>query len=1229
MTRIDSARRRALSDLFVVTGPESSREASPKASEGPPDYKERERALDIGRSWIVEAPAGSGKTGLLIQRFLKLLGHDSVVEPEQVLAITFTKKATQEIRDRVMEQLESAAQKTPLKRTGEFERTTRTLAESVLERDEMLGWGLLERPRRLRVRTIDSVCQEIAASLPVLSGSGGELRPVEDAALLYGEAARRTLMELGGHDAVLHEALKTLLLHRDGNVGDCERLLAEMLVRREQWRELIPVTGKQLTDEYLDGTVRPRLERALEQAICVGLTRVARAVPEDILRRMALLAGEFADLPPYKPEVHPFAICRGMRGAPEQTVQQLEHWRAMMSMLVKKDGNWRARFSKNNLGVEIEKTHSTAVRILVDELRERDDVLRAVQSLGSLPPATYPDEQWRVAKALFRVLSHALAELQVVFAERGECDFAELTLLALTALEEGGAGEMTTALGMRLEHLLVDEMQDTSTSHYEVIQLLTQGWDGQSQTVFLVGDPKQSIYLFRQARVQLFLKTMETERLGELPLGRLRLTANFRSQGALVDAFNEDFALLFAREASASNDGEVTFVEAAAVRAPASFAGGSAAVTWHAHALPAGLTKEQKRKKKRAQAKQDAAMVHAIVKRWRARPLPEGRSDPWKIAVLVRSRSYLTDVVAVLKENNGEGAIPFRAVNIEPLKERQEVLDLSALTRALLHPADRVAWLAVLHAPWCGLGLAELHVLAGGDDPAWAERCMLDVIDERGDLLSEDGCARLAKVWPVLRAATAQRAKLTTAQWVERTWRSLGGDAWITADQMVNARRYLQVLDEVEQQAGMLDLGLLQRRIDKLYAAAAVVADAVDLMTIHGAKGLEWDVVMVPGLERREPPNRSRLLTWEEIDTGDEEAAHVVLAPIAGKGEGSKELNGWLHGIHNARETAERKRLFYVACTRAREELHLFAAPEITAKGEIGHTTGSLLDTAWPTAERYFAGGAPAFDTAAKVFVMQPANAPEAEFLGEIAAVAGDAEEMQEVSRPAKLQRLPIGFDPRERFRTGKKLPYGEDNEAQIAPHFARPEGSFEARALGNAVHAFMEILTKRLGDGVPGDALLPEMSGLGSRITAVLRGEGLSQASANRLALRVQSALRGVLQDSEGLWVLGAHEGSSSEYALTAWGDRRNSVRLDRVFRAGETPLTAGSDYLWIIDYKTATHGRGGVDEFLAEERVKYGPQMLAYAQMMRGKVERGRIRVGLYYPMLPRLVWWTPETE
>ena len=111
------------------------------------------------------------------------------------------------------------------------------------------------------------------------------------------------------------------------------------------------------------------------------------------------------------------------------------------------------------------------------------------------------------------------------------------------------------------------------------------------------------------------------------------------------------------------------------------------------------------------------------------------------------------EIVAALKREDGDGPIPFRAVDIDALDERQEVLDLFALTRALLHPADRVAWLAVLHAPWCGLGLADLHVLAGEDDPKLAEWCVEELIVERGHLLSEEGCVRLERVWPVMQAA--------------------------------------------------------------------------------------------------------------------------------------------------------------------------------------------------------------------------------------------------------------------------------------------------------------------------------------------------------------------------------------------------------------------------------------------------------------------------------------------
>jgi ATP-dependent exoDNAse (exonuclease V) beta subunit len=1169
-----------------------------------PDGEARERALDVEQSWIVEAPAGSGKTGLLIQRYLKLLGHESVGEPEQVLAITFTKKATAEIRDRVMGQLELAAHNTPLKRNDEFERETRRLAESVLLRDERMGWGLLENPRRLRVRTIDAVCAEIAGSLPVLSGAGGGQRPTEDAALLHHEAARRTLMQLGGTDAVLNEALRLVLLHRDGSLGECERLIAEMLALRDQWGELVPLGSRELTDAYLDGVVLPRLERTLEQTVCAGLTEFAQAVPTDFLQTLCSLAASLGEIEPYEQDVSPIAVCARRAGVPGTSVADLEHWRALIHlMMTPSSGTWRRSFAKNVMGFETTPAQKRALRALLEEVAHRDDLLDAIKKVDRLPPAKYPQEQWVMAKALFRVLRRALIELQLVFAHRGECDFAELGLLAKSALQrEGAVDDLQAALGMKLQHLLVDEMQDTSTSQYELIELLTQGWDGRSQTVFLVGDPKQSIYLFRQARVERFIRTMREERLGDLHLGSLRLTANFRSQSRLVKAFNEEFSLLFPRDANAAD--EAAYVEAVAVNGPSALGNVCRGMVWHASVLPHDTT----RKERRQHAKKDAARIRAIVSEWRARHLPEGRNEPWKIAVLVRSRDHLVNIVAALQRDD---AIPFRAVDIERLNERQEVLDLFALTRALLHPADRVAWLAVLRAPWCGLDLAELHLLAGGDDPDWAERSIQDVINVRGDLLSEESCARLQRIWPVLKAAVEQRARLTLSQWVERTWRSLGGDAYLEPEQKMNARRYLQLLDEVEGEGGPVDLKVLRRRMGRLFAEPRATEGAVDLLTIHGAKGLEWDVVIVPAIEKKAKVTGSRLLTWSEVESEDEGAASVVLAPIAGKGESSRELNEWLKGIHNAREAAERKRLYYVACTRAREELHLFAAPDTTVGGEVKLEHGSLLSAAWPTAERHFFGApAPAIPIP---FLPFPAPS-EDEFVGDIAASAAHG---------PMLQRLPLGFAPMRRFEVKTRLPYGEMETVSAGLPFERPEGSFAARAFGNAVHGFLEVLAKALSTGTDADALLGEVAGWESRIAAVLRSDGLSPDSLQRLVPRVMTALTNTLHDPEGLWVLRAHEDAASEYALTSWVESRSNVRLDRIFRAGIAPLVEGSDCLWIVDYKTTTHGGEGVEEFLAKERAKYTAQMEAYARVMKDA------RVGLYYPMLPRFIWWTPELK
>jgi ATP-dependent exoDNAse (exonuclease V) beta subunit len=1187
----------------------------------PLDSKAREDALDVGRSWIVEAPAGSGKTGLLIQRYLKLLGQENVTEPEQVLAITFTKKATQEIRERIHEELEAAAEHVPLKRDAAFERTSRELAERVLRRDEALGWGLLDRPRRLRVQTIDSVCAEIARSLPVLSGSGGGLAPVEDAVPLYREAARRTLMQLGGNDAVLDESLTKLLLHRDGSLVDCERLIAEMLERREQWAEFVPLRGEELTEQHLDEVVRPKLERALEIAICAGLARLEQTMPPEILRDLVMVARSISeDLAPEQAHL-PIAVCAGRLNLPSASPEDLAHWRGLIQLLMTSARTWRKVLGGKKLGFLIPEYEKARLKEILDSLRHDDHLQSVIASVDSLPPAKYPQEQWDQAKALFRVLRRALAELQVVFAESGECDFTELTLLAKHALDEGGTSELTAAMGMRLEHLLVDEMQDTSTSHYEVIQLLTQGWDGASQTVFLVGDPKQSIYMFRQARVELFLRTMENKRLGELPLGCLHLTANFRSQAALVEAFNDDFELLFPKNTGGdSNSGEVAFVKAVAVRPATNFGNATEAVRWHANALPAGLRTEEKQRAARMARQQGAVTVRKVVEQWRATPLPAGRTAPWRIAVLARNRNHLAEIVSELKGSDGCAAIPYRAVDIEELGERQEVLDLFALTRALLHPAERVAWLAVLRAPWCGMSLADLHVLSGTDDPIWRERSLWVAVKERGEFLSADGVARLERLWPVMEAAEQQRGRLSTAEWVERTWRTLGGDAYLNAEEMENARRYLQLLDAMEEESGRIDLRQLEQRMSRLYAESPVRADAVELVTIHKAKGLEWDVVMVPGLERLAQQDSPSLLTWEEMDYASEGTARVMLAPIEGKGEESRELNAWLKGMQRARKAAERKRLFYVACTRAREEVHLFAAPEMKKDGEISRRSGSLLDAAWPAAKSHFADGGPVPGAPAKVFVMPPATrVEEGQFVGDLAAGA------EEQAQPAMLQRLPLSFDFLRRLAVERRLSYGD---AAIAPaHFERPEGSFEARAFGNAVHAFAEMLTKRLADGSSVDALQGEVTAWTPRIAAVLRGDGLAPAVVDRLVTRVKTALGNVLKDADGLWVISPHKDARSEFALTSWNQMRSSVRLDRVFLAGPRPMDAGSDFLWIVDYKTAAHGGEGMQDFLLEERKKYEAQLETYARMMSDRVDAARLRVGLYYPMLPGLIWWEPN--
>jgi ATP-dependent helicase/nuclease subunit A len=1219
----------------------------PEVAARPPDHAARLQALDVRRSFIVEAPAGSGKTGLLVQRFLKLLADESLTRPEQVLAITFTVKATAEMRDRVLGHLEAA--RADVKPANDFDRQTRELARAVLERDHQLEWSLLDQPNRIQIRTIDSVCAEIARTLPVLSGSGGRLSPAQDGRPLHREAARNTLLLLGTpqSDPVFDAALSDLLLHRDGNLADCESLIADMLERRDQWGNLIPLAAHQLDDAWLDANVLPRLQQALEQAICAVLSEVARNFPPHILSELTILASDMADSPGHNGTPSPIAICRELSQSPGCAAEDLDHWRALAHLLVKpsKPRDWRKAFAKSYMLFEMEKRHKARLVEIIAGLSDRPDLVELLSRISSLPPARYPANQWAVAKSLFRVLSRALVQLQLVFAERDECDFTELTLLARAALTaDSGAEDLASALGAKLQHLLVDEMQDTSAGQYELLHLLTATWDGHSQTVFLVGDPRQSIYLFRQARVESFLQTLETRCLGDLPLTRLRLTANFRSQGTLVAHFNRDFGLVFPEESPAAS---LPYSPADAVLPPSDHAAG---LTWHRNpveirpALPLPpqslLTPAQLRQR---QAKRDAYAMRSIIERWFEKPLPPGRTTPWQIAVLVRNRSHLIDITTEFDKHRPV-PIPYRAVDIVPLSDRQEVLDLTALTRALLHPADRVAALAVLRAPWCGLSLVDLHTLTGSDDSTLRRLSIRRLMEQRGHLLSDDSIDRLKRVWTVLETAAAQDSRLSTARLVERVWRSLGGDTWLAEAELSNARRFFRLLDEMEAEAtssgAALDPTQLGDSLQRLYAEPGPCspdAPSVELLTIHRAKGLEWDVVLVPALERSPGANRTRLLTWSELeDSADPTGASpILMAPIAAKGEEVDALTTWIKDIHKRREAAERKRLFYVASTRARQELHLFAAPDLTNRGDLNPRWDSLLKSAWPAAKPHFdewelaRTGIAALPPRKTEAPAQPSEEPAEPLVLDIAASATP------ILHP-HLKRLALDFDPRAQLAShAPEYPYGESRPATPSDAlFARPEGSFAARSFGNVIHACLDMFARRSVEGETPAELLSELRNWTSRIAALLKADGLPRTIVDQLTGEARATLETALRDPNGAWLLAPHPRAASELAVTAWPEssataaRPASVRIDRVFQAGPEPHIAGEDFLWIVDYKTASHGSKGLNKFLDDQKTAYGPQLEAYARILAParSIALDQVRLALYFPTLPRLVWWKP---
>ena len=743
------------------------------------DAGARASAVEADVSVLVQAPAGSGKTTLLAQRYLRLLA--TVDAPERILALTFTRRAAEEMRLRVIGAIQTAAlAECPEKRSA----ATWTLAVAARRHLLALGIDLERHPSRLRIETIDSFNAWLGAQLPITSGAGGRLTLVDNPKRLYEEAARRALAHDSGDS--FGGAVERVLRVGDQRWSYLIRLIVEMLPARERWLPLLvghlqavgEIGEQQLT------RVRAHFDEDLALLVTRDIKAAHAALGSEIIAALApCLQAAAQNLGEGRPDLMAWAADPSPLAAHARDVGR---WRGMAALLLTGDGKKLRSTVDKRSGFPPGCMQKPLMLSLLEQLSRQRDAVRVLRAVRELPDPRYSDADWERVRDVAQVLVLAAADLDGVFREQGAVDFPAVSMTALRAL---GTADTPTDLALRLDyrlqHLLLDEFQDTSTAQLELVQLLTAGWQrGDGRSVFCVGDPMQSIYGFRQAEVRAFLDLAE-EGLGDVRFDVQRLCSNFRSDPRIVAWINECFARILPerddRERSA-----IAFRRSE----PAVAASGQGDTGVKLRGFPSV-----------------AEEAHAV-----ARTVAEcrERNPEWRIAVLVRARTHAREIAHALR---GHG-VTFRAVEIEPLQDRPAVRDVVMLAGALLHWGDRVAWLALLRAPWTGIGLSDLLTIARSSTLIW------DALRDQAVLerLSEDGRMRCVRLRGVLEAAFRVQTHTRTARWIERTWLALGGASCAAdARELDQVRAAFARLRKLEQQ-GLPDAAALAASFADLYA---------------------------------------------------------------------------------------------------------------------------------------------------------------------------------------------------------------------------------------------------------------------------------------------------------------------------------------------------------------------------------------------------------------------------
>ena len=872
------------------------------------DKHAREAALDTTKSFIVQAPAGSGKTELLIQRYLKLLSI--VNQPEEIIAITFTNKAANEIKQRILDALSNAERKIIPKKKHEI--LTAQFATRALKRNKQKKWNLLLSNQRIKVMTLDSLCFEIVSMAPLSSNFGLNKSVKENHELMkiYKQSSISALNIFFDSKSYRKDA-EIILNHLDANIDKYSDYMAQMLVMREQWSFLIG--GGAGNDKMFSARLRKSLESNIQKTISIYIDDLNDSFPEKA----------FKDLYPifdYLSQENDLFM-KILNGHKHNTMDNYHHvcyWRAIADLLITNSGSWRKRIDAS-IGIPpSEKNLKNQLTDIIRSLQSNEILNKKLFGLKSIPEPFYNDNQWEVLLSLLRLLPIVIAELKTVFTKNNICDYTEISDSANKSIsDEDDPSDLSLIMDYKIKHILLDESQDTSQRQYQFIKNLINGWEqDDGRTLFFVGDPMQSIYRFRNARVSLFL-SISKNGIGSLMPHNLVLTNNFRSGGILVENFNKIFSTIFPKKLNI-HEGSVNYTKSFPM--PDLLNEGS----FEIHPLF------------NENHASEAEYVASLV----ANKIDESKGS---IALIVRSRLHLMDILKELRSKN----IKYSALELDKLTDVPEIIELIAITRALANREDRAAWIAILRSPLVGLNWKEILSISSIDD----YKDMWSILEKNNlnNSLSPKSAESLDRFFRVMRKNIMGDGISSLRDRIERIWYALDGLV-LTQDpsQLDNVKLFLNIIEDIEVGGTIEDPASLEVILDQYRVTSPKENNSqVNIMTIHRSKGLEFDHIIIPSLGRAIRPPEKTLINWLENPSKKNE---IIMSPI-GAGKNDK-LHNFIQNFIKESDSHEINRLLYVAFTRASESLDIVGNVNVNFKDGAPlintPSKSSLLYKLWP-----------------------------------------------------------------------------------------------------------------------------------------------------------------------------------------------------------------------------------------------------------------------------------------